>query len=783
MWVKVASFIIRNRLTLLLAVGLGAVAMFYFATKTEMHHALQKVIPDTDEASITYDRFKETFGEDGSMMLLGVESDKLFETDFFQDWYKLAKDIDSIENIERSISLANLQQIQKNDSAGRFELKPLLTRMPASAEEIEAFKQSLSQLPFYRNLIVDESLTATYIALTLDKEGVNTSRRVAVVDEIMALGEVFSAKHNTELHYSGVPYIRTINTRKISKELLLFTFLSIVITAVFMLLFFRSFQIVLISMVVVAICLIFTIGSMYLMGFKMGILTALIPPLIVVIAVQNCVYLFNLYHIEYRLYGNKIKAISRTISKIGLASFLTNATTAVGFGVFSFTGSSILDEFAKVAALNIMTVYALSIVIVPIVCSYLPPPNTKQLWHLERKTLNGVLDFVTQIVFGKRKFVYLISVVLIAVAVFGVFQVRTFGYILDGISHKDKLYKDLKFFERNFNGLFPYEIFIDTKAEGGVKEFSTLQKVEALGKRTRQISELSAPLSVAELFKYANQAYYDGNPKRYILPSPMDIGNIMQMFADTSKGEEKKLLLSMVDSNYQLLRVSMKIADVGTIRHEAINEELTGFIDSVFDKSEYDVNITGKSVITVKGNAYLIKNLITGLIWALAIISILMAFLFSSYKMVMIALFPNLIPLILTLAIMGYSGIPLKESTILIFSVAYGIVVDLTIHYLAKYRFELKKHDWNISEAVKATIRHSGLSMLYSTVILFFGFIIFSFSSFEGTRYLGILTSVALVLGLITNLFLLPSLLLWLEKRINMKKELSHTIIELEEGV
>lgn len=783
MWLKVASFIIRNRLTLLFTVGLCAIAMFYFATKTEMHYALQKVIPDTDEASITYDRFKETFGEDGSMMLLGVESEKLFETDFFQDWYKLAKDIDSIANIERSISLANLQQIQKNDSTERFELKPLLSSMPESAEEIEAFKQSLSQLPFYRNLIVNDSQTATYIALTLDKEGVNTSRRVAVVDEIIALGQAFSAKHNTELHYSGVPYIRTINTRKISKELLLFTFLSIVITAVFMLLFFRSFQIVLISIGVVALCLTFTIGSMYLMGFKMGILTALIPPLIVVIAVQNCVYLFNLYHLEFRLYGNKIKAITRTISKIGLASFLTNATTAIGFGVFSFTGSSILDEFAKVAALNIMTVYALTIIIVPIVCSYLPPPNTKQLWHLERKTLNGFLDFVTQIVFGKRKFVYLISAVLIAVAVFGVFQVRTFGYILDGISHKDKLYKDLKFFERNFNGLFPYEIFIDTKEEGGVKEFSTLQKVEALGKRTRQISELSAPLSVAELLKYANQAYYDGNPKRYILPSPMDIGNIIQMFADTSQGEGKTLLLSMVDSNYQLLRVSMKIADVGTTRHESINEELTGFIDSVFDKNEYDVNITGKSVITVKGNAYLIKNLVTGLIWALAIISILMAFLFSSYKMVMIALFPNLIPLVLTLAIMGYSGIPLKESTILIFSVAYGIVVDLTIHYLAKYRFELKKHDWNISEAVKATIRHSGLSMLYSTVILFFGFIIFSFSSFEGTRYLGILTSVALVLGLITNLFLLPSLLLWLEKRINMKKEMSHTIIELEEEV
>lgn len=781
MWVKISSIILRYRVFIgaLLIVITGLMA--FLATKTEMAYELTKVIPDDDPANIVYERFKSTFGEDGSVMVVGVETDKLFDVDFFRDWYIFTERIDSLENVEKLISITKLYDLKKNDSLYRFQIQPLVTHIPGSQAEVNSIHDKIDSLPFYKNFLYNPETNATFLAVTMDDYGVNSHRRVEIVETIEKLGLEISEKHDIELHYSGVPYIRTANTRKLSKELGLFTFLSVVITGLFLLLFFRSLQIVITSLILVIVSLIYTIGSMYLLGFKIGILTALIPPLIVVIAIQNCVYLLNVYHYEFKTHGNKMLALSRTISKIGLASFLTNATTAIGFGVFSFTGSSLLDEFGRLASLNIMVVYVLCIILVPIIYSYLPGPNTRQLKHLDRRSLSGLLKFVNRIVFHHRKWVYGVTLTLIVISAIGASQVRTFGYILDGISHKDKIYKDLKFFERNFDGIFPFEIWIDTKEPGNIKDLATLTKIETLTKELRTYEELSKPMAVTEILKFMNQAYYDGNPRRYILPNPLDMGRILSYMPQEVDKKNSDLISSMIDSNYQITRVSMQISDVGTIRNEEITNQVQAKLDSIFPAEDYEVHVTGKSVITVKGNGYLIKNALTGLGYAFIIICVLMGLLFSSYKMITIALIPNLVPLFITLGIMGYSGISLKESTILIFSVAFGIVVDLTIHYLAKYRMELKKYNWNITKAVDASIEHSGFSMIYTTVILFFGFIIFAFSSFEGTMYLGVLTSLCLAFGLLSNLFLLPSLLLGMEKRINTRKAMGASFLNLEE--
>ncbi len=781
MWNKLASFILRYRLANAIALVVTTALMAYFSTRTEMAHELQKVIPDGDSTNLVYEKFKSTFGEDGSVMVIGVGSDKLFQKDFFTDWYRLTNGIDSLENVEKIISLTKLYELERVDSLNRFQVKPLLTQEPQSQEEVDEFKSRIKALPFYHNYLINFDKNATFIAVTLDDKGVNTGRRIEIVEAIEKMGAEFSAKHDVELHYSGVPYIRTVNTRKISAELLLFTFLSILITGIFLLIFFKSLQIVATSLVIVAISLVYTIGSMYLFGFKIGILTALIPPLIVVISIQNCIYMLNVYHFEFKNHGNKMKALSRTISKIGLASFLTNATTAIGFGVFSYTGSALLDEFGRLAALNIMVVYILCVFLIPVIYSYLPAPTGKQLKHLDRRTLAGLLTFVNKLVFHKRKWVYGVTAFVVILSAVGSTRVKSLGFILDGISPKDQLYKDLKFFESAFSGVYPFEIWIDTREPGNVKDLRVLQRIEKLNKELRPYEELSEPLAVTEFLKFTNQAYYDGNPKRYLLPNPLDMGSIMAMLPQQMDKKNSELLKSMVDSTYQITRVSMKIADIGSEKHLILKQEVQNKIDSIFPKEDFDVQITGKSVVHVAGNGYLIQNLISGLFWAFVIIALLMAMLFSSWKMILIALVPNLVPLFMTLGLMGIANIYLKESTILIFSVAFGIVVDLTIHYLAKYRYELKRYDWNISKAVEASIEHSGFSMIYTTVILFFGFIIFAFSSFEGTVYLGLLTSLSLLFGLLTNLFLLPAMLLSLEKRINMKKELGSSMIELEE--
>lgn len=782
MWHRLAGIIIRYRLTLALVMALLTILMGYFSTKTEMAYELQKIIPEKDSANIVYEKFKETFGEDGSVMVIGVQSQELFQQSFFNDWMQFTNNIDSLANVEKIISVTRLYDLTKDAETGLFKVKPICDRLVDNQAELEEIKAKIEQLPFYQDYLVNLKTGATLIAVTLDPTGVNTSRRVEIVEEIERLGSIFEQKHQVELHYSGVPYIRTVNTKKISNELLLFTLLSVVITCLFLLIFFKSFEIVLSSLFIVIISLLFTFGGMYLMGFKIGILTALIPPLIVVIAIQNCIYLLNIYHFEVRLHGNKIRALSRTIAKVGLASALTNATTAIGFGVFAFTGSNLLAEFGTLAAVNIMVVYVLCIILVPTIYSYLPTPSVKHLQHLDRKTLSGVLSFVREVVFNHRKWVYAASIMIVLISTIGAFKVNTTGFILDGISPKDKLYTDLKFFEKEFQGLFPFEILIDSKEADNLKDLRTLQKIEILNKHLRQIDQLSAPLAITEFLKFANQAYYGGNPKRYILPNPLDLGKIISMLPQNMNEGNSELMKSIVDSNFQITRISLKIADVGTDEHIKIRKNVEEKVAEIFPTDQFEVHVTGKAVVHVKGNGYLIENLIQGLVLAFIIISLLMALLFGSYKMIGIALLPNLIPLFMTLGLMGYSSINLKESTILIFSVAFGIVVDLTIHYLAKYRFELKRQNGNITLAVLNSIEQSGFSMIYTTVILFFGFIIFAFSSFEGTVYLGLLTSLSLLFGLLSNLFLLPSLLLGMEKRMNLKKEsLQQSVLDLNE--
>ncbi len=689
MWVKIASYIIRYRWINLAIIALFTVFMGYHARKVEFNYTHRSIVPSTDSEYITFDKFRHLFGEDGSVIVVGVKSPKIFQLEFFNAWYDLTDSIDAIPEVEKILSITRLYNLTRNDSLAKFEVKPLFATKPTSQQELDSLKGLVDRIPVYDGLIYNQQSGATLIAITLNDKGVSTQKRLDVIARFNKLVNQFQDKYDIETYCSGIPYIRTELTATIQKELSQLTLLSIIVTSLFLLLFFRSFYAVFFSLILVIISLVFTVGSIHLFGFRIGILTALIPPLIVVVAIQNCIYLLNYYHFEVKSHGSQSKALIRLTAKIGLASFLTNVTTAIGFGVFSFSGSAMLDEFSIISAFNIMAVYVICTVLIPIILSFMPAPGSKQMMHLDRKALSGIMNFVVKVIYNHRKPVYIITVVMLLVSFFGITKIRTIGFILDDVPKSNSLYTDLKFFEKNFKGVMPFEILIDTKKEGGVKDYKTLQKIDRLQKIMAQYSEFSKPISISEMVKMANQAYYDGDPRRYLMPSVLDIRNITAYMPKGKTGSDN-ILKSLADSTFRYTRVSANIADVGSIRTLALQKELQQRIDSIFDPAEYDVAITGTSILHLKGNEYLIDNLTQSLIWALVIISLLMALLFFSWRMVLISLIPNVIPLLMTLGIMGYIGIPMKISTILVFSVAYGIVVDLTIHFLAKYRIELK---------------------------------------------------------------------------------------------
>ncbi len=776
-----ANKILRYRLTLVIILGGFTAFMIYRASLTRLSYEFAKVLPSTDSAYLDYEQFKKMFGEDGSVMVIGVQDKNFYTLNKFNDWYALSKGIKELEGIQDVLSVTTLINLTRNDSLQRFDSEPVVKGPVQSQTELDSVHHAINALPFYSDLIYNKESGANLIAITFKKADLDSKHRIEIVKQIVSMATSFSEKHQTTIHYSGMPYIRTFIMNKVSGEMKLFLLLGLVVTTIILWLFFRSFSSVMMSVVVVAVGVVWSMGIMEWLDFKITMLTGLIPPLIMVIGVPNCIFLINKYQLEFVKHGNKIKALVRMISTVGTTLFLSNITTAIGFGVLYFTSSSFLVEFGIIAAVNVMLTFVLALIFIPIILSYLPVPKEKDVMHLEGKRINRVLNLIDHLVHNYRKSIYVSIFIIVLLSIYGMMKIDIMGYVVDDLPRKDPLYDDLRFFESNFKGVLPFEIFIDTGKPGGVLEDNAkvLYKIKVLQAMLKQYPELSRAVSVAEIIKFSYQAYRGGDPKYYVLPGISELNKLNSYFANI-KGDNHRLK-SLMDTTKQYARVSIQMADVGSTRINELLTEIKPRIDSIFNPEEYSVNLTGHSLMFLKGNDYLLKNLFESLIIEIILITLIGLALFRSVRIILLSKLPCLIPLVITAGLMGFLDIRFKPSTILIFSIAFGIASDGTIYFLTKYRQELKHHKRTISEAISVTIRDTGLSMVYTSVILFFGFAIFSASDFGGIAALGVLISITLFVSMITNLVLLPAILISIANYVSKKEILSTPLIEVDD--
>ncbi len=768
MWQYLVRFILRNRLFILIGIGLLTIVMGYLGSRIKMSYEMARMLPETDSIYLEYEKFKKQFGQDGSVIFVAIQDPELFTTEHFNDWYDLGNNLLEINGIQEVVSVARLYNLIRNDSLKKFQFLPIISEKVKNQKEADSIKEVIYSLPFYDGRLFNKETDVSLMMITLDKEILNSKARVGLVKEIKETVDTYGQKYQIDVKYSGLPYIRTVTSKKIQDELLLFVFLSLLITSILLFILFRSGRAVLFAMLVVIIAVIWVLGTIVLFGYKITILTGILPPLLIVIGVENSIFLLNKYLDEYRIHGNKVKALSRMISRIGNANLLTNATTAAGFAAFIITSNELLVEFGVIASVNILVTYLLSLFILPILFSYFPVPKMKHFQHLDKGIINKIVTWVTGIIVRRRTLVYIVTSIAFALAIYGITKLKTTGNVVDDISKKDKLYKDLIFLEENFKGVMPLEITVNTGKKNGILSLSNLRRIDRLQDTLATYPEFAKPLSVVEVVKSAKQAFYRGKERMYSLPNNQEKNFILSYVPDLGNGN-KGILNSFVDSNLQVTRISAQMANIGTNDIDRILTDIKPKIDSIFPPDRFDVNLTGTSVVFLKGTNYLIENLFMSLMLAVLIITILMALIFSSARMILISLIPNIIPQILTAGMMGYFGIPIKPSTILIFSIALGISVDNTIHFLSRYRLHLRNNDWKIRPSVLAALVETGYSMLYSAIVLFFGFYIFTLSSFGGTEALGYLVSFTLIIALLSNLFVLPSLLLTLDKRILTK--------------
>ena len=778
-WAKTANIILRNRILILLVITALTIFLGLQWKNMRFSSSQANLLPDEHPINIEYKSFLKQFGEEGNAVVFAIKDSALFSPENFNRWNKLSKQLGAFPEVDFVLSTDNLKELKKNKEKQEFVLEPLLTKPLHSQSEVDSLAKHLfNDLPFYDNLLFNAKSRTIRTVMYLDKDIVNTSvRKDFILKDMTNLVEDFEEETGLDVRISGMPYIRTMNSQNIIDEIYKFILAALGVTSLLFFFFFRSFRATFISMLIVIVGVMWAFGILGLLQYEITVLTALIPPLIIVIGIPNCIFLINKYQQEVKKHGNQALSLQRVISKIGNATLMTNITTASGFATFIVTDSKLLKEFGVVASINIIGIFILSLLIIPIVYSFMPLPKTKHLKHLNKRWVDVFVNWTVRIVKEQRITIYITSVLLLVASIIGIYQIDISGSPIEDMPQKEQFFKDIRFFEKEFDGIMPVEIVVDTKRPKGVMKANNLKKIDRLSDAIEEIPELSKPVSVVNLVKYSKQAFYNGIPKYYQLPTTQESNFILSMAQKSSNDAD--LLKTFVDSTGQNARITTFMKDVTTERMEEIESKLQENITKIFPSEQYKVYMTGSALLFLKGTKYLVKNLVLSLALAIGLIALFMAYLFRSFRMIIISLIPNLLPLFITAGVMGFVGVPIKPSTILVFSIAFGISVDDTIHFLAKYRQELMANKWRIKVSVYAALKETGVSMFYTSIVLFFGFSVFIISNFGGTVALGALVSATLLFAMLANLVLLPSLLLSLEKSIANKKVLKKPQIDI----
>ena len=760
MWNRIADYILKHRVLNLVITSILLIFLGLEALDVRMGHNLANTLPENDSTMVVYRQFLDKYGADGRAIFIGMCDEQLFDLEHFQDYYDLNEKIRAIDGVTECLSVTRVYNIVKNDSVKKFNLVQVVNRRPETQAEVDSIREVIENLAMYEGLLFNSEKHSTMMLVTLDEVHANKSVRKCLVDDLTTILNAYSSAHGIEMHVSGMPYIREITTQKMVKEIVGFTALSILVAGLILFLFFRSWRPLVSVVSIVLLSVIYMFGIMVLLGYEVTILTGVLPPLLIIIGVENSIFMLNKYHREYDVCHDKMQALKNVIVRIGPANLLTNMTTAVSFASFIITRNALLVPFGILASICIMLTYVLTMVLLPTFFSYQKKPEGKSVNYMNSPQINYIMDKISSFVLSKKRIIYAVLVALLIVCGIGAVRISTSGRVVDDIAKSDKLYKDIMFFEENVGGVMPFEISIDTHKPKGIMNAAFVRKVQQLEDTLALYPEFSEPLSIAEVVKFARQGFYNGKRDQFKIPSNNEFGFIMKYMPETKGGEMPDIVTQYMDKEMQCTRVSVQMANVTTPEIDAISKSLRPKIDKIFPKDKYDVVMTGSAMVTLQGTNYLIVNLSHSLLLAFIVIALLMAVTFHKFKMVVISLVPNIIPLLFTAGVMGYCGIPLKMSTILVFSVALGISVDNTIHYLARYRLQMKVNNNDIKKSVMAAILETGPSMIYSASILICGFLIFSFSSFGGTKIVGFLVPFTLLIALITNILVLPALVL-----------------------
>lgn len=751
-WSRAALWILDhpNPIGIVIAVVTVVLALAMFQLETD--HTAGSFVSDEEEFVREFQETSEVFGRSETILYVVFHETNPYDRSFLQRLDSLTSYISGLRGVQNVLSLSNMPHLIRR---GSDLVTSTVYDRGLTTEELRG---RFEQLPFLEGLLLSDDGSATVMMVRIDPAFNATPERVDLVDRIEAVAEEMPGAASL----AGFPYLRTQYAKRVEREAPLFTVLALFISLFFLYITFRAWRAVVIPTLIVVLGIVWTFGLMAIFGQKMNIVTAVLPALIVIIGMANAIHLSTKFFDQYAALQDRKKAVVETVRTVGLATFLTCLTTAIGFAVLLLSGNRLLMGFGGFAAVGIMILYVLSVTIIPITYVRFRPPRENVTSLATHDRFADYFDAKARVTQRFSGVFVAMAGILVAVCLVGVTQISTDIFVFSDFYEDDPLRRNLAVFEEEFGGVLPMEVVVESERNGRFKSLGSMRRIENLQETLATFEPVGTAVSAVDLVKMGNQAYFGGHPAAYRLPSNYELpflqdalGQFLGSRSDSSLVEKLPLF---VDSTFSKTRIYLGVKDIGTERMNELADSIQTLASNTFSGDEYDVIVTGTAILSTRSGESLVRNLIVSLSAALAIISVLMAILFRSRTLTFISLAPNVIPLLIVGGAMGFAGITLKPSTALIFSLAFGIAVDDTIHFLAKYRI-FRDEGLARDDAILQTLRDTGKAILFTSLILMSGFLVFTLSSFGGTVNMGALTALTLAVALLANLFLLPALL------------------------
>lgn len=721
----------------------------------------ESFFPTDDPDLEVYLKFRKTFEYDNEYVLLAIENQKgVFDSTFLSRVSSFSDSLRELPDITRTTSPVDIENTIISD-LGVMRVPYLHISEPARYAEDSALIYRSEELrsTFFSK---DARSLCIYIKTT---EGISKQKSDTLLQRMNRLLDQFKFD---KVHMAGKMNGQKVYLEKLQSEFLVFFLASFFLVVLFLAISFRSFWGVWVPVLIVLLAILWTLALMTLTGKALDIMTVLLPTMMFVVGMSDVVHIVTKYLEELRETRlnsgtpNRFEALIKTIKEAGFATFITLLTTALGF--LSLLNSHIkpIRDFGIYTSLGVFVAFVLAYSIMPVVLNVLPEPKlklesgTSLFWD---KRLHRLLRWILR----NSRTIGVATIVLVLLCIAGIYKIERNNYLIEGLTRNDDLRKDFDFFEQQYSGVRPFELQLTaTNPQSTLLGTTELRAIDTLEHFLKTRYGVGFLLSPATVVKAINKARHNGNPDFFKLPaSDSAIANAVELANPLRKRKEYKILLT---TDGRTGRITGKMNDIGSREVFKLNDSLQHFLHTTPVMKSVNVVITGGATMLDKNNEYLVVNTMQGLALSILVVALIIALIHRSWRMVIIAVIPNLLPIIFIGGLMGWCGIELKSSTSIIFSIAFGIATDDTIHFLARLRLErIKGKSYPL--AVKRTFLSTGKAVIVTSLILCAGFFTLIGSGFESTFYFGLLVSITLFVAVLTDLLLFPLLVLWLSPR------------------